>query len=204
MKRMKKEGSGGLNLPEEKAGEVGLGDKVLRLARRSPNMIALFGAHVAMWSLVSLVLLSVVEVIGRRFFTWSTGCSEEISGYLLVSVTYMAAAYVFIKGGHLAVEMVTGRVGPRGRKDFDLFRAIVALAFCATITWYGSITTMDSFRLGIRSSGNLHAPLAFTHILVPIGMGILSLVMLAYLIGAIKSSATSEKRTAKSHSRKED
>jgi len=199
---MKKESSGELNLPEEKAGAVNLGDKVFRLVHRFTNLLALFGGQIAAWSLVSLVILSVVEITGRRVFIWSTGCSEEVSGYLLVSITYMAIAYVFIKGGHLTVEVVTGKLGPMGRKGFDLFRGVVGLTFCGLIAWYGLVTTMDSFRLGSRSPGNLHAPLAYTHILVPIGMTILGLVMLVYLIGAIKSSVISEKRTAQSDSAK--
>jgi len=119
-----------------------------------------------------------------------------------VSITYMAAAYVFIKGGHLAVEVVIGRAGPRWGKGLNLLRAIVALAFCVMITWYGLMLAINSFRLDIHSSGNLHVPVAPVQILVAIGMGILSLVILAYLIEAIKSSATSEKRIAQSDSAK--
>jgi TRAP-type C4-dicarboxylate transport system permease small subunit len=199
MKRMKTEGSGWLKRREEKAGEVGFWDKVLRLPRLSLNVLVLVGASVAAFSLLSLVALSSIEVIGRRFFRFSTGFSEEVSGYLLVSVTFMALAYVFVKERHLAVEAVIGKVGPRGKKGLNIFRAIVALAFCVMITWYGSLLVLGSLHIGSRSGGVLRVPLFAPHSLIPIGMGILSLVILVYLIGAIKSSATSEKRTAKSH-----
>lgn len=196
---MKTEGSGWLKRREEKAGEVGFWDKVLRLPRLSLNVLVLVGASVAAFSLLSLVALSSIEVIGRRFFRFSTGFSEEVSGYLLVSVTFMALAYVFVKERHLAVEAVIGKVGPRGKKGLNIFRAIVALAFCVMITWYGSLLVLGSLHIGSRSGGVLRVPLFAPHSLIPIGMGILSLVILVYLIGAIKSSATSEKRTAKSH-----
>jgi len=59
---MKTEYLGWLNRREEKAGEVGFGDKALRLAGRSLNVLASVGAHVAAFSLLSLALLSNIEV----------------------------------------------------------------------------------------------------------------------------------------------
>lgn len=146
------------------------------------NLLVSGTGWIAAASVVIMVSLIGVDIIGRRFFNHPTGISEEVSAYLLVAVTFLGAAYTFVKGGHLSVRAVLEKLPAWGQRVMNIFSGIVGVGVCATATWYSSQLVMDSIRINSHSSTPLNTPLVIPHLLIPLGMGILGLAILAHTI----------------------
>ena len=135
--------------------------------------------------IVVMVSLIGVDIIGRRFFNHPTGISEEVSAYLLVAVTFLGAAYTLVKGGHLSVRAVLEKLPARGQRIMEIVNGMVGVGVCATATWYSSQLVMASIRINSHSSTPLNTPLVIPHALIPLGMGIMGLAILAHTIRLI-------------------
>lgn len=141
---------------------------------------------------VVMVSLIGVDIIGRRFFNHPTGISEEVSAYLLVAVTFLGAAYTFTKGGHLSVRAVLEKLPARGQRVMKIFNGFAGVGVCVTAAWYSSQLVMASIRINSHSPTPLNTPMVIPHTLIPIGMGILGLSILAHTIKLITTSVDTQ------------
>ena len=101
-----------------------------RLARSLDRLIAavcsLGAALAAALVLVSLGLVGY-SVVMRYFLNHPIPWVDELVGYLLVGLVMLAAADALRRGEHIAVDLVTGRLAPRGRKLSDAVGLIAVL-----------------------------------------------------------------------------
>ena len=138
-----------------------------------------------------IVGLIGTDIIGRRFFNNPTGISEEVSAYLLVAVTFLGVAYTFAKKSHLSVNIILDQLSARWAKIMSIFNGIVGFGVCAVATWYSLQLPLASIRIGSHTPTMLRTPLVYPQMLVPIGMGVLALAILAHTIKVIATPAAS-------------
>ncbi len=115
------------------------------------------------------------EVAARYLFLAPTSWAEELSRLFQVWAIFLAVAYL-LKGDHLiTIDVLTRKLGPRGRRIQRLCVLLLILAFSVVAIVWGIGIVADSLRLGRAQSGMLGSPTWIGEIAIPLGFGLLSL-----------------------------
>ncbi len=144
------------------------------------------GAWLAWLCLWAMAVLIVVDITGRRFFGRSTHVADELSGYFLVTITFLAAAYTLVRGKHIKVTAVMSVLPAKARRGLTITNSIMALAFTVIVAWYSLKLPLFSLKAGTIAWTTLETPMFIPELIVPVGLFILALATLAHAIRLIK------------------
>lgn len=127
----------------------------------------------------ALVLVVTWQVFTRQILNDPSTWSSTASQYLFVWLSLFGAAYVFSERGHIAVDFLARKTGPRAQKAIGVFTQLVVLAFSAfvliwgglrgvSLTWEQNISglpiTVGQMYLALPTSGALIAFYALFHL----------------------------------------
>lgn len=140
---------------------------------------------------IAIMLILVANVVMRALFTSSVQGSVEFSEVLLAFVVFAGLAYAQQSSSHVRTELVTSRLPDRVARParaVGLLVAAAVLAWCTVATAGRGIEAWQAgeARFGVRSVPTWPGRLA-----VPIGLGLLSLEVLASAL-AIASRRTEQ------------
>ncbi len=124
--------------------------------------------------IVSLMLIITYEVIIRYFLNRSLVWSVEITGYSLLYVTFLAAAWLLRSEGHVRMDLLIERLNPRAQALMNTLTSIMGVAICLTILIFGVKVSWESYQLGYFMSSEMRPPQYLILIIIPIGMLMLS------------------------------
>lgn len=156
--------------------------RLVRLLDRTIGLVCLIAAGVA--ALLLLVSLGLVgySVVMRYFMNRPIPWVDELVGYLLVALVMLAAADALKRGEHIAVDLMTSKLGPRGQRLSLAAGQLAVLVVGVALVIGGCQTAAFSKMLGIYSTGYLAVPIHLPQTLVPVGGGLLALAALAGLM----------------------
>lgn len=131
--------------------------------------------------LVSLAL--VCYSVGMRYFAnrpepWV----DEAVGYVLVASVMFAIAEALRRGEHIAVDVLTEKLPPRGRRAVHALGMIAVAVTAAALVYEGWGMVEFSKMIGIVSIGYLEIPIWIPQAMVPLGGLLLLLAALAELL----------------------
>ena len=155
---------------------------VLQGALTFVNRIILIGASVAL--IAASVILSYSVVI-RLLFLAPTYWQDEASVFLLVGATFMTAAYVQGRRGHVAIEALTALLPPAVNKARLLLVDLASFAFCAFFTWKSYVLLHEAWVEGHVSSSTWAPPMWIPYSVMTLGMGLLSVQIALQFICAL-------------------
>jgi TRAP-type C4-dicarboxylate transport system permease small subunit len=118
--------------------------------------------------LVSLALVAW-SVMMRYFLNQPIPWVDELVGYLLVGLVMLAAADALRRGEHISVDLLTDRLGPRGRRLTAAAGQLAVLVAGLALLIGGWQTAAFSKLLGIYSTGYLAVPVYLPQLLIPLG-----------------------------------
>lgn len=124
-------------------------------------------------ALVVTLVITCIEVVGRALFHFSLQISDDFGGYLLVAMTFLSLAYCQVTNAFHKIELVQGRLQPRGRALLSLVFLFVSIVFVALVTWYLAIFAYDAWKSGDTAPSFVETPMWIPQITMPIGMGLL-------------------------------
>ncbi|MBM4325278.1 MAG: TRAP transporter small permease [Deltaproteobacteria bacterium] len=139
--------------------------------------------------LLPLMLLTTVDVVGRKFFAKTVPGAFELSEYILAVFILLGAAYTQQVKGHVGVNFLTSRFSPRLQALCSILTLLLSLFIISIVIWQGWIE-------GIRErtvSDMLRIPQYPFRLLVAIGGFLLWLELLLDLIdsfGKLKGRPT--------------
>jgi TRAP-type mannitol/chloroaromatic compound transport system permease small subunit len=122
------------------------------------------------------------EVIGRYVFHNPSDWSLELCGYLLVGLSYLAAAYTEVQEGHIRIDFLYERFRGKTKAFADILIAFIGLCWGLMVVWQGIRLAFHSLSIGARSADAMMWPLFPSQILVPFGAALLCLVLLGKII----------------------
>lgn len=135
-------------------------------------------------SAVALLAASAVMTygVGLRYFAGkSIIWQDEVTIFLLVGATFLSAASVQARRGHVGIEAIGGILSPAVNR-FRLFLADVAsLAFVAFFTWKSWALAYEAWHEGHVSESAWGPPMWIPYLLMSLGMTLLTLQILAQL-----------------------
>jgi TRAP-type C4-dicarboxylate transport system permease small subunit len=165
-----------------------------RLFRRLESIIAAV-ENVA--SLVAAVVLCMVmlivsaDVAMRYVFNRPFGWTYDlISLYLMGALFYFALSPTFAQGAHISVDVIAHRLSPRIRRLLQVIVALVSACLFAAIAWLAADRTLEDFRSGAATSGEILWPTWLSDVLVPLGCALLTARLILHALGHTMSLAT--------------
>ncbi len=126
------------------------------------------------------------QVVSRYFFNRPILGVLEFSEIGLLYITFLGAAWLLKKEGHVKIEMMLIRLKPRHQTVINIITSVICVIILLIITWYGSYITFEHYRQGIYRVSLLHTPTAPVLIIIPVGSFLLSIQFLRRTYGFIK------------------
>jgi TRAP-type C4-dicarboxylate transport system permease small subunit len=159
---------------------TGVFDRVVR-------RFALLGIALAAISLLGSLVLVVYSVVMRYFLNQPAAWVDELVGYLLVACVMLAAADALLEGEHLAVDLVTERLGTRGKR-LTLLAGLAAVALSALLLAIEGYDMVAFSRMvGLMSNGYMATPMWIPQLLIPIGAALMLLAALVAIASALRN-----------------
>jgi C4-dicarboxylate transporter, DctQ subunit len=136
-----------------------------------------------------------VDVIMRYFFNRPMIWVIEISEYLLVYMTFLAAAWVLKREGHVTVDVVTAQLKPKAQAITGIISSTVGVFVCLVIAWFGFLETLDNFLRGVRIPSILEFPKGPILAIIPLGSFLFMIQFIRRVIGYISDLDQTKDRT---------
>lgn len=152
---------------------------------------------VSQLALLGMVGIGAIEIIARSLFNRSTYMSDEVSGYLLIVVTFMALGSCNLHGSFSRVEVIIDRLPSRAATFLQIMFDFLGLFFGSLLFWKLTTFEMASFRSGSVSPTLLAIPLWVPQLAMAVGMFLYLVAIIVALLaharqfisGGMKSDA---------------
>lgn len=159
---------------------------------RGAKFLRIVGLTLAGFAFLTMVGLVTTEVVCRRFLGFSLLIAHEVTGYLLIAVTFLGAAYTLVEGGFTRMELVHRRLQGKGRWVVDTAIHMVSLGYLVIIVYWLGAYVMSSYQSGVTSISIAQTPLYIPRLFMFLGVLLLVLQVAAKLIDLLKAKGRSE------------
>lgn len=136
------------------------------------------GRWLGVLALVALTVTIAAEVVSRVVFSHSIEFVEELSGVLLVAITFLSAAESFASGSFMRVDVLLERLPVATQRKAERLHALLAGLFCLVLTVLMAGLTRSSWVNGVVTASFGGIPLWLPQLVLPVGTGFLSLACL--------------------------
>lgn len=132
--------------------------------------LSLGAARAAVVILIIMMLLISVEVFIRKSFGMSTRLAHEYSGYLLVALSFWAAAEVLNRGRHIRITTLIDHFNQKFQSFLCRANYVVAFAFITILFWATTRLVIHSYQTGMLTMGVYQIPIFIPQLAIPIGL----------------------------------
>jgi len=119
--------------------------------------------------LIGVIVIVCLEVFLRYFLNSPTLWVVEVSAICLVYITFLCAAWVLKREGHVKMEVVIDRLKPRARAFLGIVSSIIGIGICFIFVWYGTQVTWEQWLSGDYRYTNLETPNYIVNLIIPVG-----------------------------------
>jgi TRAP-type C4-dicarboxylate transport system permease small subunit len=151
--------------------------------------LAALGVALAAIALIASMFLIAYSVVMRYFLNTPVTWVDELVGYLLVATVMLAAADALREGEHIAVDIVTERLGARGKRITALAGLFAVALAAALLTVEGADMVEFSRMVGLLSNSTMAVPMWIPQLAVPIGAALLGAAAVVAFFLALRGEA---------------
>jgi TRAP-type C4-dicarboxylate transport system permease small subunit len=152
--------------------------RLSRVAERGENILAATAMLV-----LSLIILSVcLEIVMRYFLNRPLVWVVELTEYGLLYVSFLGAAWLLRKGGHVQVDIMIDLLDDRWRKRCAICSSAIGLGVSLLLTVFGAVATYDHLVRGVYKPTVLEFPTGVVLAAVPLGSLFLTVRFLILLL----------------------
>lgn len=144
------------------------------------NLLKFIGAA----SLTGMMLLTVVDVIGRMFKYPIFG-SVELVSFMATIVIATALPYTYKMDGHVGVEILVRLLSKKTQLIIDLFTRTISLILFCLITWQMVLYAREIHEVG-EVSMNLEFPIYYIVYLLAFGLLVFSVTIVETIFETFK------------------
>jgi len=143
--------------------------------------------HIASAVLFLLMALTIADVFLRKVFSRSILGTVEVSEFMLLIIIFFSLARTEALNGHVKVDLVMSRLGPRIQGIVDMVTQGVCCVLSVLITW-SSLVYSEKMREAGEVSQDLWLPIYPFIYVVALGCALLSLtLMVKFLQSLVKA-----------------
>jgi TRAP-type transport system small permease protein len=129
-------------------------------------------------AIVALAAIVLTEIVTRNLLNFSFQISDEVGGYIVVGLTFLALPVCQARQAYHHVMFIQVRLPQRVREVLNLGFDFLSLAFCAVLIWQLAWQTIQTWQTGDIAPTLLATPLWIPQAVMPLGCVILALVLL--------------------------
>jgi C4-dicarboxylate transporter, DctQ subunit len=139
-----------------------------------------------------LTLLISADVVMRYFFNHPLENVDEITEHALLYLTFLSAAWVLKKGGHVQIDIIYNQLGPRLRAFLDLLNPLLGAAVCLALTWFSVDATWLAFKRGTVFATTWSLPRWPILMVIPVGSFLLFIQFLQEVYANVEKRKSCE------------
>lgn len=117
-------------------------------------------AYIAGLMLVYIVVSVTIDVVFRYLFNNPLPYTLDISEILLHFITFLTAAWVMKRDGHVKMDLVLAALKREHQLLINGLTSILSAIICFVICWCGSVVTFDFFQRNVHQGMMLELPRA--------------------------------------------
>lgn len=140
--------------------------------------------RIASFVLFLMMILTIMDVLGRKLLSHSVTGAVELTEFMLVIVIFFSLAQTEMKNGHVKVDLIMGRFGRRTQAIADMMTQCIGFLLCVVITW-STLIYAGKMRISGEVSQDLWLPKFPFIYVVAVGCGILALALFAKFLVAL-------------------
>lgn len=142
---------------------------------------------VAAWAGVAIVLVTVFDVISRRFFVLGSTKLQELEWHLHTILFAFCLGYAYIANAHVRIDLVRDRLSERAKWWLEVAGVTLFLIpYCVVIAYFGTDFVWRSLALDEASSSATGLPHRWIiKSAIPLGFAVLLLAGVAVLLRKI-------------------
>ena len=122
--------------------------------------------------LIAMMMVTVLDAIGRRFFAFTIYGAYEGGSFLLSGVFFFSLCYCTAKRGHFSIDVVTLRSSQRIRQFINTLMNLVSSLMCWILSYQLVVLAMK-----LKASNLTGAQLTFVPIYILVLVGAFCLLM---------------------------
>jgi TRAP-type C4-dicarboxylate transport system permease small subunit len=128
-------------------------------------------------AIVGLAAIVLTEIVTRNLFNFSFQISDEVGGYIVVGLTFLALPVCQARQAYHHVMFIQARLPRRAREVLNLGFDLLSLAFCLVLVWQLAWQTVQTWQSGDIAPTLLATPLWIPQAVMPLGCVILASVL---------------------------
>jgi TRAP-type C4-dicarboxylate transport system permease small subunit len=159
--------------------------------RASPTMARLLFAPARFGGIASVLLMLGIlglitwAVAERYFFNRPLPWSDDLAGMLLVAMVGFGMAEALRRGDHIAIDLLSARVGRAGARLRDAWAALAVLVFACVLAWSTSGQIKFAYDFDSYTPGEIEVQTWIPMLPLLVGWVILALTALGQLLEAL-------------------
>jgi TRAP-type transport system small permease protein len=158
------------------------GDAVRQSARTLPETFVERICKFACVAALAVMLLVIgLDILTRSLFNFSFEISDELGGYMLVTICFVSLPLCQINDSFHHVELVQSRLSPFGRALSHVIFDLLSVAFGAVLLWQLVRFELSSYRFADRAPTYLATPLWVPQLVMAFGTAALCFSLLRTL-----------------------
>ena len=127
-------------------------------------------------AVVPFIMFAVsYEVVMRFFFGRVTLWLNDVTGYLMLALTFLGGAYVMARDGHVQVDIVVEHTSAAVKRRLKIVNAVLVLLVALVLAAASGFTVVDSYQRNLAMVGIIDVPRWL--VLTPIFVGSVLLVV---------------------------
>jgi C4-dicarboxylate transporter DctQ subunit len=143
--------------------------------------------------LCMLMMLGIsTEVVTRYFFKMPILGMLEASEIAMLYITFLSAAWVLKKEGHVNMDLINSYLSPRALGILNILLSIIGATIALVLLWYGTKVTIGAFQEGTHMPGNIDINKGYQLVIIPLGSFLLFIQFLRRACGFWKKSKSGE------------
>jgi TRAP-type C4-dicarboxylate transport system permease small subunit len=158
--------------------------------RAVDRIIQVFGI-VGGFMVCAMIAMTFYECIAR-YAGHATTWTLELTEYALVYLVFMAVSYAEKHDYHMRVDYFINLLPGKLKNCVELFNYVSIVLFGVLLTYYGIRLSIRSLTSGVVSPTALRFPLFWVHIILPVGMTVMTLKCFLKLLSLMKSKVGAE------------
>ncbi len=135
-------------------------------------------------ALIAACIVLSHSMLTRSLFRTPTYWQDEAAVFLLVGATFMTAAYVQSRRGHIGIEALVGLLSPRVNHVRQILIDVISFVFCGFFAWKSWTLTHEAWIDGQVSNSMWSPPLAIPYAFMSFGMTLLCIQIFLQIWGA--------------------
>jgi len=133
------------------------------------------------------ITFSISYGIGTRYLgIQSPVWTVQFNEYSLLWMTFLGTAWVLSRRKHVAIDIVTSRLGLGGKRVAEIIHSIMGAGVCAVLGYYSLAIVLNMYSRGVTDVQAVDVPKSLVLCVIPIGFFSLTIQFLRNLIAEMR------------------